>query len=111
MAFKIDWNGNDGRSNPAPGTKEAVACGICGVPMNVKRNVLGPTGFGEAMAGKKHLHDCFTCPQANKDWHKKISSIKIDVYLAKIKNASGYEKIKEKAEKEIGEIINANLAR
>ena len=111
MPFEIDWNGNDGCINHAPGTKDAVACGVCGTPMNVKRNALGPTSFGEAMTGKKHLHDCFTCPYVKEYWHKKIYSIKGGVFLAKIKYPDNYEKLKEIARKKIIKILNTHLAR
>lgn len=76
---QIDWYGNDGRVNYEPGIVKRVDCGVCNIQMNVERNVLGATSSVEAMAGKKHRHDRFTCPYVEEDWHKRIYHLKMDV--------------------------------
>jgi len=109
---KINWHGNDGRCFPAPGTVQTAECGVCGAKMNVSRNVLGPTGFAEAMAGRKHRHDSFVCPHIAEDWHKRICRLKMDVYLEECGgDVIGYEKMKKAAEKEIRKLLKANAAR
>lgn len=57
------------RATPAPGEYNLIACGICDVFMNVKRNVCGPTSMAEASVNLRHLHDSFQCPNIEKDWH------------------------------------------
>jgi len=54
---------------PDAGLFENCNCGICGSVMNVKRNLNGATSYIEAMAKTKHLHDYFSCPNREKDWH------------------------------------------
>lgn len=53
----------------APGEVESMLCRVCAEKMQVRRNVNGPTGFAEAIAGSKHLHDAFACPNSGHDWH------------------------------------------
>ena len=74
--WKKDWPKNSGWLAPDPGTCKSLKCGICDDEMNVKRNVLGPTSFVGALGGIKRLHDSFTCPNLEVDWHKKI----VDLY-------------------------------
>lgn len=57
---------------PECGKHESMNCPTCGDVMNVERDVEGATGFAEAMAGRKHKHDRFTCPNAGKNWHVQI---------------------------------------
>lgn len=111
---EIDWYGNDGRCYPAPGTVETAKCGVCGTKMNVERNRLGPTGMAEAMAGKKHRYDRFTCPYLNMSWHRKIYYIKMKVYLEET-NAARYgvsdidEEVRKNVGKEIRKILKTNI--
>lgn len=53
----------------APGTHERHDCLVCGSPMRVERSVTGPTSFATALAGKKTVHDRFTCPYVQEEWH------------------------------------------
>lgn len=106
--MNIDWYGNDGRCNPLPGTVATATCGACGSPMNVTRNVLGPTGLAEAMSGNKHLHDQFNCPNKTEGWHKKIVRLKMRVYMAEIHEDPHFKELKKKAKKEILKIFRAN---
>ena len=57
---------------PEPGKFSEMNCSICGDKMNAERNVDGATGWAEAMAKHKHLHDRFTCPNAGEDWHQQL---------------------------------------
>lgn len=75
--YKFNWNGNNGYCYPEPGQVAQAECGICGTRMNVERNVLGPTGFAENLAGGKHLHDRFLCPNLAASWHDEIVIIKM----------------------------------
>lgn len=108
--FKIDWHGNGGRCFPAPGKMKSAKCGVCGVDMNVERNILGATSWAESMGGNKHRHDSFRCPNLDKDWHKRIHRLKTDVYLEEIDNDPiGHEQKKKAAEKEILKLLKVNL--
>lgn len=102
---KIDWYGNQGRCNPAPGVVETAECGVCGRQMNVERNVLGATSWAESMGHGKHLHDRFTCPNIKEDWHEKIVNLKVEAYTTES------DKIKKILEKEIIELLEANAVR
>lgn len=108
---QINWYGNDGRCNPTPGTIENAECGVCGARMNVERNVLGTTGFAEAVFGRKHRYDRFTCPRREENWHKRIYHLKMDVYVAEINGAINYEEKKKSAGKEIIKLLKANAVR
>jgi predicted RNA-binding Zn-ribbon protein involved in translation (DUF1610 family) len=57
---------------PSPGEFKSMKCDTCGEEMTVERNVVGATGFAEAMAKKSHKHDRFTCPNAGEMWHNQI---------------------------------------
>ena len=109
----IDWHGNNGRCFPAPGTVKTAKCGVCGRQMNIERNVLGATSWAESMGGGKHLHDRFTCPHITQNWHKRIYRLKMDVYQEEINDNDpiGLEKMRQVAEKEIIELLEANAVR
>lgn len=109
--MKINWHGNDGRSFPKPGTTEKIQCGICGAQMKVRRNVLGPTNFVEALAGRKHRHDSFTCPNIDRRWHQRICQLKIDVYVAEITGAVDYKRKKQLAKREVTKFLKTHAAR
>lgn len=105
VRHNIDWSGNDGFCNHAPGTVKRAKCGICRMQMNVERNVLGPTSFAEAIGKGKHRHDSFTCPNISKDWHEKIVNLKCEAHN------TASDKIKKILEKEIVELLQANAVR
>ena len=109
--FEIDWHGNNGRCFPLPGIVKTAECGICGIDMNVDRNILGSTSWAESMGGRKHRHDSFKCPNIGKDWHKRIYRLKTNVYLEELDSNDpiGYEQKKKAAKKEILELLKANL--
>ena len=54
---------------PDPGEEKEMFCEVCKTGMDVQRNVMGATGFAEAMGRKGHLHDFFQCPFRKTDWH------------------------------------------
>jgi len=58
-----------------PGAVKEYKCCVCNTTCDVERNVLGATGMFEAMAGRKHRHDYFRCPHADKLWHEKACAI------------------------------------
>ena len=110
---QIDWYGNGGRCSPSPGTVETAECGVCGMQMNVERNVLGATGFAEAMGGEKHRYDRFICPRITEDWHKRICRLKRDVYREELDHCDpiGLEKMRQAVKKEILELLEAHAVR
>lgn len=61
---------------PEPGKVQEMFCRVCKSKMDVKRNVNGPTGMIESMGGGKHLHDTFSCPLAQEDWHRQVRVLK-----------------------------------
>ena len=108
---QIDWYGNDGRANYEPGIVKTVDCGVCNIQINVERNILGPTSFAEAMAGRSRRYDRFTCIHVKENWHKRIYRLKIDVYLAEIDGEDNRNEIKKAAEEEIIKLLEVNAVR
>jgi hypothetical protein len=67
--------------SPEAGTVDKMYCRVCGEEMDVQRNVMGPTGFAEAMSvahgmSKGHLHDSFHCKYAQENWHSQARVLK-----------------------------------
>jgi hypothetical protein len=62
--------------SPDPGTTDVMYCRVCDEKMDVERNVNGPTGMAESMAGRKHLHDSFRCPNVGQKWHNQVLKLK-----------------------------------
>lgn len=52
-----------------PGESGPRDCLVCGTPMEVTRNAVGPTSFATAMAGKRAPHDRWECPHRSEEWH------------------------------------------
>lgn len=52
-----------------PGEVNVMWCQACGAVCEVDRNVMGPTGYAEAMGRRGHLHDYFYCPNSGRPWH------------------------------------------
>jgi hypothetical protein len=74
---------------PNPGTHdvgEEICCGVCGTAMKVVRNVLGPRGFAQAMAGGKSLHDAYYCPNRGESWHKQLIAFRQEAALVGRRN-------------------------
>ena len=59
----------EGYRSSAPGELTEAWCHVCGTRCTIRRNVMGPTCFAEAMGGLKQLHDTVTCPHSGADWH------------------------------------------
>lgn len=57
------------------GTVDSARCEVCGSPMLVERDRLGPTCWGDAVAGIKRPHDFFICPHHDKPWHERLESV------------------------------------
>ena len=67
------------RYSPEAGThdsQEKIYCGVCGDVMDARFGLNGPTGSIEAMAGRKHLHDSYTCPNTKELWHDQVVSLR-----------------------------------
>jgi hypothetical protein len=58
-----------------PGEEASINCRVCGTECDVMRDVLGPTSWAGAMAGRKTLHDRFFCPWSGESWHKQAISL------------------------------------
>jgi hypothetical protein len=80
---------------------EGMACRVCGEPMQVRRDVLGPTGFASAMGGRAcwTRHDEFWCVSSDEDWHQQA------LRLRKEATATPSRAIREILEKEIAEVL------
>lgn len=66
---KMHWS-----YTPETGTFEGtVYCGVCNAKLDVEKNKTGATAFAEAMAGKTHQYDLYTCPNHKELWHIQIS--------------------------------------
>lgn len=58
-----------------------IQCRVCGEPMAVSRNVVGPTGWGHATAiragqAKGRPHDEFHCEHADATWHRQALALR-----------------------------------
>ncbi len=62
------WNHYNSFSRQ-PGEVDEINCEVCGSACDVKRDVSGPTSWAGSMAGSKKLHDLFTCPYNDEQWH------------------------------------------
>ncbi len=94
---------------PSPGEYLTVNCGVCGMGMTVKRNVLGATGFVEAMAiqagqTKGHLHDKFVCKDREKSWHQQARAIR------KMASESPSKRLADLLTEEADEIVRTRKA-
>jgi len=64
-----------------PGGHVVLHCRICGEPMTVARDVVGPTGWAHAMTiragqAKGRLHDEFHCERAEAAWHRQALALR-----------------------------------
>ena len=62
-----------------PDSQDEMVCKVCGTTCHVERNVIGPTGWVEGMAGRGHWHDKFQCPHRNAAWHKKALDLVMEI--------------------------------
>lgn len=49
-----------------------VYCGCCGARCETFRDVYGPAGYAQALAGIKSSYDYFACPHVDHPLHKNI---------------------------------------
>ena len=82
-----------------PGFQKTARCGVCKKQMKVRRNILGSTGYNEALSGHKHLHDRFECPDYEQKWHQKLAD------LVQEMEGTASKKIKQIIIEEIAEIL------
>ena len=80
-----------------PDTHKSILCGACGVECAVERNKMGKQTF----LGGPGPHDVFTCPNAEKNWHKEA------VELAKERNESASPSIRKLIQGDIDRIVLA----
>jgi hypothetical protein len=64
-----------------PDRHAVMHCRVCGEPMAVDRDVVGPTGWAHAMAiraghAKGRLHDEFHCERAGEPWHRQALALR-----------------------------------
>ena len=60
---------------PSAGHQGTMYCDVCKEEMGFEPNVKGATSRGEAMAGKSHVYDRYTCKNAGENWHNQIISL------------------------------------
>jgi len=72
-----------------PGAAEEKFCLICHSRCGVRRNVTGPTNLGAALAKKNTLHDVFTCPHAEQEWHDQAQRLVIAIEEMPSKTVAG----------------------
>jgi hypothetical protein len=94
-SFHAGWD----HFTPAPGTKDKMFCRVCKCEMDVKRNVMGPTGWAEAISRKEHAHDTFSCAHAQEYWHNQAR-----ILLERIEKESSHT-IATILKKEVKEVI------
>jgi len=82
-----------------PGIMKEAYCNLCDAKMNVERNVDGPTSSVEAMSGGKHLHDLFTCPNTEEEWHEHAIELMDEM------GETASKRIKKILQEEIDEIL------
>lgn len=58
-----------------PDVIDKIECKVCGENCDVKRGVRGPTSYASAMAKNNPLHDSFSCPYSDIDWHEQALGI------------------------------------
>lgn len=85
----------------APGEQVSVLCRVCGTTCQVRRNVMGPMSYAEALAKKKRARDLFTCPNANVVWHQRV------LKLVQEKEQTQSKRIRVLLDDDIKEILNA----
>ena len=59
-----------------PGLLKEWFCVVCGTQAKEERNVVGPASWAGAMAKVHTLHDIFTCPHSQEDWHRQMRALR-----------------------------------
>jgi hypothetical protein len=57
---------------------QEMHCKVCGMLMEVNRNMAAIKGFVAAMSGTTKPYDIFNCPISDEDWHKQIIKLMIE---------------------------------
>mgnify|MGYP000942782430 CR=1 FL=1 len=86
-----------------PGVVKERTCLVCGTICSVKRDQLGPTSWGGAMAHKVNLHDFFYCPHMDEDWHEQASELLQSIEDTPSKRLAGLMKL------DLEDLIKENL--
>jgi hypothetical protein len=63
----------------APDTETKMSCKVCRSECKVERSKTGPTGYAEAVAGRGHWHDEFSCPNRGKLWHDQALNLVLEL--------------------------------
>jgi hypothetical protein len=59
-----------------PGELRRARCYVCGEPCEIRRNVLGPTCFAQAIGKHATLHDAIVCPHSGRRWHNRVYELR-----------------------------------
>jgi hypothetical protein len=62
-----------------PDSVDEMKCRVCGTFCDVKRGENGSTGWAQAMANGKTLHDYFYCPYKEEKWHEQAFRLVQDI--------------------------------
>lgn len=89
---------------PDPDTVDHADCGVCGSRMSVTRGCDGPTNFAMAMSKSTRVHDSFTCPHREEDWHIQVRRLKSDA------RHTASTRLQNLYEEEIKEILETRTA-
>ncbi len=85
-----------------PGQVDKMACRVCGSNCDVKRDLYVPANFVMALAQVSDLYDVFSCPLANKEWHREALRLVLEIEKAPGKSVA--ELIKQ----DLTELLKAN---
>ncbi|MCY7333731.1 MAG: hypothetical protein LH649_14000 [Pseudanabaena sp. CAN_BIN31] len=87
-----------------PNANETFDCNVCSTECDVKRNVDGFSGFIAAMARLSEIHDEFTCPNVNQEWHEQAVRLLMEIEKTPSKRIAALLKL------DLEELLEEHLA-